>query len=412
VALLVSVSVCVAAVAILINSFSFGSSTNVEIDPPPIPPITTEGGESNAIFTNFVAVVMSATGGTGGFKVIDVDTDISLNLTVDAGTRMSDRFDRPLVLEEFTPGSIVDISFDESNNTIRAMQMNSVAWERRLVRNVRIDSAASTIAIGNDVYTYTEDIVALSKGQRFDMSRISGIDLLNIKGYRNKAWFIELVSGSGIIEITNKAAIKNGTIEIGTNILHALEDVESVELLAGHHRVVVRGDNIELYIEEIEVIEGERQVIDLSNVRMLSGVLEITSNVSGFKAFVDGREVSLLAPIPLEYGEYSLRITMDGYEPFESQVTVGTEVVTVNAELKRIVNIGNLVIETFPNGAAVFINDVKRGDAPCTIPLEYGTYSMRVASPDYQDYVMTIEIFDREHKYNIQLIQLDDLWID
>ncbi|MCL2874078.1 MAG: PEGA domain-containing protein [Defluviitaleaceae bacterium] len=414
VALLVSVSVCVAAVAILINSFASGGGNNAPVDPGQLPSLPVIGSEEddNATFTNIVAVVISASEGAGGVEVVDVYTETTHRITVDAGTRMSDRFDRPLVLEEFSPGNIIDISFNENTSVIRTMRINVLAWERRLVRNVRVDAAASTITLGNDVFRFGPDTVTNSRGQHLDIARISGIDLLNVRGYRDKAWHIELVSGSGVIEVRNTAAIRNGTIEIGTNVLHALEDVEDIEILAGYHRVVVRGDNIELFVEEIEVIEGERQVLDLSRARLLNGVLEITSNVTGFRAYVDGIEVSLLAPIPLEFGEYSLRVVLDGHEPYETQVIINSEIIRVHATLNRIINMGNLIIETTPIGASVFIDDIFRGNSPVTIPLEYGGYMLRVTLPEHQEREMFVEISDREHRINFSLFLLEDLWLD
>ena len=415
VALLVSVSVCVAAVAILINSFGTGGGGGggtADAEQPNLPPVITQTDEEedNAVLTNVIAVITSAAG--SGIEIVDVYTEESHIVTVAANTRLSDRFDRPLVVEEFTPGSIVDVSFDENTNIIRTMRMNATAWERRLVINVRIDTGAGTLTIGNDIFTLSDNVVVRSRGQTLDISRISGIDLLNVRGYRDKAWHIELVSGSGIIEVTNRAAIRNGTIEIGTNILYALEDANEIAVLAGYHNVVVRGDNIELFVEEIEVVEGERQVLDLSRVRMLNGVLEITSNVTGFRAYIDGREVSLLAPIPLEFGEYSLRVTRDGYEPHESQITINTEVVRVHAELTRIVNLGDLVIETVPAGASVFINDILRGDSPTTISLEHGTYMLRITLPEHEDIVVPVEIFDRDHRFRFYMHRVEDIWVD
>ena len=416
IALLVSVSVCVAAVAILINSFAGGSGGNsgAAVDPGQTPslPVLGSDNDEDATFTSIVGVIVSASSGPGGVEVVDVSTETTYRLTVDAATRMSDRFDRPLVIEEFTPGNILDISFNENNNVIRNMRVNVSAWERRMVRNVRVDTDASTITIGNDVFSFGSNTVTESRGQNLDVSRISGIDLLNVRGYRDRAWHIELVSGSGIVEVRNFAHIRNGTIEVGTNVLQSLEDVGDIEILEGYHRVVVRGDNIELFVEEIEVIEGERQVLDLSRARLLNGVLEITSNVTGFRAYIDGQEVSLMAPIPLEFGEYSLRVVLDGHEPYETQVIVNSEIIRVHAVLNRIINMGNLIVDTTPPGASVFIDDVLRGTSPVTIPLEHGSYMLRVTLPEHQEREMFVEIFDREHRINFSLFLLEDLWLD
>ena len=117
--------------------------------------------------------------------------------------------------------------------------------------------------------------------------------------------------------------------------------------------------------------------------------LTIKTQPDGAEVFLndDRKGNSPLSINDLEKGKYNVRLESNGYQPTEKHVILGQENLTLDIKLEpeSLAYRASLTIKTQPGGAAVFLNDDRKGNSPLSInDLEKGKYNVRLESNGYQ----------------------------
>ncbi len=375
-------------------------------------PIKTEVAIEDEIeLTELTTLILETSSETSQIKVLDIETSKQYNLYADVTTKISDKYGQMLVFAELKAGDIMDVKFDARNGNLTAVYESTAAWEFKNVKNVRVDIAKSAITIGNDVYGYDSNLISVFRGGNYNISQLSPMDYVTVRGLKNKLLFIELANGHGTLEVVNGDKIKDGTIEVDTTVFRALDEAKKIELLEGSHKIVIKGANIDPFITEVTVSLGETSTVDLSEIQLKRGVITIDVDVEGATIYIDGTKTELTGQIPLDYGEYTIKVEKEGYEPYEAKAVVAQNPAVVTAKLQKIVEdtllMGRLLISTAPVNADVFIDNAYVGVAPLTIPLQYGVHVVTLKAEGYKEYPMAIEITDTEHSYLFNLQPID-----
>ena len=116
---------------------------------------------------------------------------------------------------------------------------------------------------------------------------------------------------------------------------------------------------------QIEEKTRDVRVGYLVEITVKEGELEVRSEPSGAKVYVDGKEAGETPAVlsNIRVGGHVVRIGKEGYEPYEEQVKVGEgERKKISVSLKKIV--GALFVNTDPPGATIFIDGKPVGVSP------------------------------------------------
>ncbi len=138
---------------------------------------------------------------------------------------------------------------------------------------------------------------------------------------------------------------------------------------------------------QIEEMTGEVQVGYWAEVIVKAGELEVKSEPSGAKVYVDGKQVgeTPLVLSDIKMGRHLIRVTKEGYDSYEVLEQIGTGRKKVIANLKKAVREGELVVLTEPSGAAVYLNGRPVGTSPYEGKgLSSGKYTVRVTKEGYE----------------------------
>lgn len=134
-----------------------------------------------------------------------------------------------------------------------------------------------------------------------------------------------------------------------------------------------------------------------------SFTLTVNSNVTGAQVFVNDTAIGAApAAATVQAGNYNIKVSAAGYEPYSATVTV-------NGNLTHTANLKALAYRTTINanvaGAEVFFNGVKAGTVPFQADLVQGSYNLKVTAPGYQDYNAGISVSGSQ-TFNINLIPM------
>ena len=147
-------------------------------------------------------------------------------------------------------------------------------------------------------------------------------------------------------------------------------------------------------VAKIQEKTAEIKVGHLVEISFKGGELELISDPSGGKVYVDGKEKGETPAVlsDVSSGGHVIRIVKQGYEPYEEQVNV------VEGERKKVsasltVSVGSLLINTDPPGANIFIDEKSVGVSPYDgRNLSPGTHRVRVIKEGYDNWEQYIDV--------------------
>ncbi|MCL2500223.1 MAG: PEGA domain-containing protein [Defluviitaleaceae bacterium] len=340
-------------------------------------------------------------------EVINLATGLRHEYNFTESTDMTNIHGRPMVFEELSVGQLLDIGFDANTNNMLSAHQSRRTWERRLQTNLRIDLENDTITIGNDVFTFSHhQTMVLYRGQPFPIANIQPTNSVTIEGYGNHVWLIVLDAGHGFLQFANTEHIIRGTIEVGHHFENLFE-IRPLQLQEGTYRVVISGDNIETFVQHVEIVQGETHTLNLNAVQLRTGHLHITTTPSDAFVYINGERHAGPGPARLEYGEHIIRVEAYGYIPQEQIVNVTGALGHIEFELVEAVRTGTLRIITLPTNAQIFIGGVFAGYSELFHELTLGPATVTARLPGYEDTTISVEIVQGENDYTILLMPIE-----
>jgi hypothetical protein len=138
---------------------------------------------------------------------------------------------------------------------------------------------------------------------------------------------------------------------------------------------------------QVEEMTGEVHVGYLVEVIVRAGELEVRSEPSGAKIYVDGKRAgeTPLVLSDIKMGRHLIRLTKEGYDSYEVLEQIGVGRKKVIANLKKTVREGELLVLTEPSGSAVYLNGRHVGTSPYEGKgLSSGKYIVRVTKEGYE----------------------------
>jgi len=255
--------------------------------------------------------------GTRQFTLYSIGTGRTYYAVTAGSTDMKDSFGNNLVFAEFRPGDVVDVVYNENDPVLTSIRLSPNALTFTNQDGLIVDTTdplLGRITRGNTTYVFGQELISLYKGEPYDISQLSPADVVTMRVYRHVCVFIEITSGTGIIDVRFNDHIRGGNIAIGTNIYSRLDQDAQFNVSEGIHRVIIKGENIEDIMRDVMVRHEETSVIDLSDAQFRRGVIYFSTNIdSPVYLTVNDHAVDMDTPLTLEYGTYAIRGTAMGY---------------------------------------------------------------------------------------------------
>lgn len=377
------------------------NSTTTENDAVPLkePPASENSTVAESDVRLFGAVVSIS---REAMAVLNEEDNTIREIYLDSYTKFKDKYGQSTTWEDVNIGDCVGVDYNSTLNKATIVQGDSEAWKKTSVKNQTITHDTESIKVDGETYLIPKSVIVLPEGS---MLNIKPSDVLTLRGRKNKVLSINIEKRSGVLAFKNKERITNATVEVDADVYKALDEVNTLNLSEGPHTVVIKGDNIDAFSRDIIISPGETNTLDLAEVSLKSGTISLKVNETDYSLSVNNEPVADNSkPLTLPFGTYKLKITKDGFTPWEDTVIVNSANVAVSAELQKIVKTGKITITTLPDGVggSVYIGNAMVGTAPVTVNIAYGTHQLTVTQEGYQDSVNSI-IVDGDARFEVVL---------
>lgn len=345
--------------------------------------------QANLIGSDIDAVVKSIDKESNTIVFYNLKNDTSSTVNVTDTTI----FPKNVTMDTIAVGDIYTYKFDKDEN-ITEIKTCQKSWTVEDI-GVSINTSAKLIKFSDTSskdnaeksYKYVEGLTSVSyKNQPKTLENISPLDYVKIKGYDNgkinRAYSIEILKSHGEIQFQNMDSISNAKIYINDK-QYSMKSDSRVLLTEGTYNVKVTGSNTMDITKQVNVVPDNPTVVDLSKIQVKTGVLNISSNVDGYKLYLNDKEQNTGESPLLEYGTYTVKATKDGYKDFTSSVTIDSDTNTLNIKMKKSETGGTLNLNSVPSSAEIYIDGSYAGTGSVSRSVALGSYVVECKADGY-----------------------------
>lgn len=345
--------------------------------------------QANLISSDIDAVVKSIDKEANTIVFYNLKNDTSSTVNVTDTTI----FPKNVTMDTIAVGDIYTYKFDKDEN-ITEIKTCQKSWTVEDI-GVSINTSAKLIKFSDTSskdnaeksYKYVEGLTSVSyKNQPKTLENISPLDYVKIKGYDNgkinRAYSIEILKSHGEIQFQNMDSISNAKIYINDK-QYSMKSDSRVLLTEGTYNVKVTGSNTMDITKQVNVVPDNPTVVDLSKIQVKTGVLNISSNVDGYKLYLNDKEQNTGESPLLEYGTYTVKATKDGYKDFTSSVTIDSDTNTLDIKMKKSETSGTLNLNSVPSSAEIYIDGSYAGTGSVSRSVALGSYVVECKADGY-----------------------------
>ncbi|WP_167957126.1 PEGA domain-containing protein [Anaerosporobacter faecicola] len=269
------------------------------------------------------AVVKAIDTDKKSITLYSIDGNDELNLYYDGATDVKDKFDQVITMAQIPVGELVDVYY-LLNNDVVAINISKDAWEYKKVSNLVINSDKKMMSIANQNYQYNENLLIIGDGKAINMINLNEKDELTLKGVGSNVYSIIVTKGHGYVRFSNYDDFIGGNLEIGNDNMIQISKDMLVVVREGDYRLTMENDGL-TGSKLIHVTRDEEIVVDMGEFRKEApqvGKVEFTVIPDGADLTINGKEVDYSQPIELKYGQYTVTVTLSGYEDYTGKITV------------------------------------------------------------------------------------------
>lgn len=150
----------------------------------------------------------------------------------------------------------------------------------------------------------------------------------------------------------------------------------------------------------IEEKTGEIRVGYFVEITTKEGELEVRSEPSGAKVYLNGKEVgeTPLVLTNVKLGRHQIRLVKEGYDPYEVSEVLGIERKKVMANMKIVIKEANLEIQSDPAGAKVLVNGKEVGETPLVWSVKPGRHLIEFHKEGYGGHEEWVEVIGADRR--------------
>ncbi|MDH3610019.1 MAG: PEGA domain-containing protein, partial [Gammaproteobacteria bacterium] len=157
----------------------------------------------------------------------------------------------------------------------------------------------------------------------------------------------------------------------------------------GNYFVQIEKSGYQSLKQEIKVSKHQSQTLSFT-LEKKPGYLNISSNpIEHVEVTINGKKYgnTPINALELEAGTYTLAASARRYQPYTTQLVIEGKEAQQQLNIELLPDWANVVIDSKPTGAEIWLNGDSKGLTPQTLELDSGQYSLDLRHQDYMPYV-------------------------
>ncbi len=283
------------------------------------------------------AVVVGKNTQEGTIQLQNIATAKRYTLNYNGTTRVFDKNDVALSMQQLKEGSVVTVRFYRPDKTLSYIKENADALNIPNLSDYELDLQNGKITVGANTYLLNSNVVVISDGKETEPWELNAMDVISVWGYQDRIYGIYVEKGHGYLRLQNEDYFVNGWVDVGDKVIRKIEEDMLLVVPEGTFQAMVshKGSSA---MQEITFARNEEMVWDLSSVEITvvqTGKIIFTLTPATAKMAIDGREVNTSKPVELTYGLHSMRITAEGYDTVAQYIKVAEPSANISVEMEK-----------------------------------------------------------------------------
>lgn len=283
------------------------------------------------------AVVVKKNAEEGTIQLQNIATAKRYTLNYDGTTRVFDKNDVALSMQQIKEGSVVTVRFYKADKSLSYIKENADALSLGELSNYELDLQNGKITVGGNTYVLSSNVVVISDGRETEPWELNALDVISVWGYQDRIYGIHVEKGHGYLRLQNEDYFVNGWIDIGDKVIRKIEEDMLLVVPEGTFNAMVSNKGSSA-MQEITFARNEEMLWDLGSVEITvvqTGKIIFTLTPATARMAIDGREVDTSKPVELEYGLHSMRIVAEGYDTVAQYIKVAEPSANISVELEK-----------------------------------------------------------------------------
>ena len=376
--------------------------------------------------------------------VRELDSDLETIIYYDATAVVTNKYKETVAADQITVGEILETEYRTEDTFLVAATVPADAWEYNEVGAFSFRTEENMMQFAGKKYQYSTSTYISSGEQIIDFMELSKQDELTVRGVGFKVYSIVRTAGHGYIRLTNYQDFMGGMVEVGHQIILPLTENMLITAPEGIYRLTLV-KNAAVTSKTITVRKDEEVVADFSDyVPSMENIRQIIFHIEpdGADLTINGTKVDYSQPVALNYGEYRIAVSMNGYDSYtgtldvesnpdpkklyddvyidliEAQASVGEKSAETplpategnssddsNTTTKQVDSDHTITI-TAPRGAEVYLDDVYKGLAPCKFKKVVGSQTITLRRTGYITKSYSVDILDDGENVTLSFAEL------
>lgn len=402
------------------------------------------------------ALLVSKSNEDNSITLKDINTGVEVKLKLTGGSDIRDKYNQAITVSSLEIGEIVKATYKEKTGTLISLLVEEEYFTYKGISNWYLDEESKSLYIAENRYLLHDNLMVSRGDELLSLEDLSSKDELLVRGKEKVIFSIEVTKGHGKIYVTDYDDFIGGIAYVGKReIIPIVEDMI----------ITARVGEFDLTFEHDDLVGTKRITLDTDGEVYVSmeefkrppvkmGSVQFQIKPNGADLFIDDKLFSYENPIDLEYGNYSIKVSLGGYvtytgrleveeddksiyidliesnkEPNDGEATNGNDNGESdeniadnqesdgnqiednpvdnndNVEEQDIAGKGYIYIQK-PADASVYFDGEFKGSAPVAFKKEVGTHYITFIQTGYETKTYTVEVLDNEEDLELSFPSL------
>lgn len=369
----------------------------------------------------------------------EIDNDINTVLNYSAVSVITNRFGEEIEGDDVEAGQIFEASYEPADGKIITMSVPKDAWEYQDVSSFSFDGDINALSMAGQRFQYTDSTYFEVDGAAAQLMEFNENDRITARGVGIRVYSVIRTAGHGYIRLANYDDFIGGMVAIGNGTIVPVTDNMLITVGSGSYKVTISKGKA-VASKKVTVRDDKEVTVDFSDyVPAVKNVGNITFDIEpkGADLYINGTMVNYSNPIALNYGEYKVRVELTGYTTYNGILDVedaaktihisliekdasvakststpapsptssadadkSSNIVTKKTDSKHVINVIG------PEGAAVYLDNVYQGIAPCKFTKIIGSQTITLSKNGYISKSYSVNILDNNKDIKLEFPEL------